>query len=303
MTRYVHLPLVRQFPEFQIAALCDPNRRLVEDILPAFPDARGCGSVDELPHLGEFDIAVIVVPPSVLPHVMRSVAPIIRRAIFCEKPLGANLRAATEICESVAGKLLTFCGFNRRFWPAVSELKRLILEHGPLQHLEAAYHKYYLDREGWVREGDLLLWTEMCHALDLILELGGPVSDASFIGNTVGSDPFDIVIGQGRFAEGGVWSLNCNFSSGSISTSMVVHTRGMRASLIGASELRVAVDNTAEKIFLLGQGQTREVEEGYYSEWCSFRESLRTGTSGSPFERALETMKLCDLAQHQLEGN
>ena len=77
-----------------------------------------------------------------------------RKPVFCEKPLAltvADARAMIAACES-AGVVLGV-GHNRRFWPAIRELKRILTagELGELLHVEGHNSNENSNRvlDGW----------------------------------------------------------------------------------------------------------------------------------------------------------
>lgn len=110
--------------------------------------------------------------------------------VFCEKPLAldaAGARRAVQAC-AAAGVTLAV-GFNRRFYPAMRELTRLATSGalGTLLHVEGNFShnrtKTY-DPKGWRMSpenspaGALGLVSNGIHALDALVEIGGPVRRA-----------------------------------------------------------------------------------------------------------------------------
>ncbi len=106
------------------------------------------------------------------------------KPVFCEKPLAltlADARAMIEACKS-AGVVLGV-GHNRRFWPAIRELKRIVAsgELGELLHVEGHNSNENSNRvpDGWrlspaESPGGGLTGAGL-HVLDTFTHLLGPV--------------------------------------------------------------------------------------------------------------------------------
>lgn len=105
------------------------------------------------------------------------------KAVFCEKPLAltrADAARAIAACRR-AGVALGL-GYNRRFWPSMRELKRIVEsgELGEILHLEGHFSNESTRRfyQGW-RESDTEapgggLTATGVHVLDSFIALAGP---------------------------------------------------------------------------------------------------------------------------------
>jgi predicted dehydrogenase len=105
------------------------------------------------------------------------------KAVFCEKPLAltrSDAERAVEACRR-AGVVLGL-GYNRRFWPSMLELSRIVRsgELGPILHLEGHFsnettRRYY---QGWRESGKDApgggLTATGVHVLDSFVWLAGP---------------------------------------------------------------------------------------------------------------------------------
>ena len=86
--------------------------------------------------------AVVIVTPHSLHRPMVEAAARAGKHVFCEKPLALNLRdaqAMVEVCEK-AGVVLAV-GHNRRLWPSMHILKRIVKsgELGDILHIEGHF--------------------------------------------------------------------------------------------------------------------------------------------------------------------
>jgi predicted dehydrogenase len=105
------------------------------------------------------------------------------KAVFCEKPLAltrADARRAIDACRR-AGVALGL-GYNRRFWPSMRELQRIVRsgELGEILHLEGHFSNESTRRfyRGW-RESEAEapgggLTATGVHVLDSFIALAGP---------------------------------------------------------------------------------------------------------------------------------
>jgi len=143
-------------------------------LVPAFEEALADRSVQ----------AVVLATPHSLhrPQVLAIAAA--GKPVFCEKPLAltrADAQQMVDVCER-AGVLLAV-GHNRRWWPAMRELKRLVEagELGKLLHIEAHNSN---ENSNAVAGGWRALPSESpgggmtgagLHALDAMVGIAGPV--------------------------------------------------------------------------------------------------------------------------------
>ena len=134
--------------------------------------------------LGEPHVQAIVLATPHSQHVEQIVAAArAGKAVFCEKPLAltrADAGRAVEACRG-AGVALGL-GYNRRFWPSMLELARVVRggELGEILHLEGHFsnestRRYY---QGWRASGQDApgggLTATGVHVLDSFIWLAGP---------------------------------------------------------------------------------------------------------------------------------
>jgi virulence factor len=295
MSTVVHLPILAALPDVEIVALCDLRRETLAGAAQLFPSAATFTDASTFAKETRADALAIVVPPQNLLDALRRSLGVARTALFVEKPLGFDYAQAREISAMVGDELATFCGFNRRYWPGLGVLRTLLDEHGPLTHLEVTFFKHVDDREHWWTPAQSLVYSEMCHAIDLAIELGGPVETATFRTAAQSAGVTDLLAGIGTFGSGATWNLSCNFSSGNQRTAVVAHVRGMRFELIDASQLTIFFGNKAQEFFNIGADVPRFWREGYGYEWVDFLRMMGAPAGERPrrFRRELQTMELC----------
>ncbi len=126
------------------------------------------------------------------------------KAVFCEKPLAmkkADAVRSVQACQQ-AGVVLGI-GTNKRFWPSMRELRRVVAsgELGELLHVEAHYSNLNSNK-------NFATWRDSpaespgggmtgsgIHALDAVVSLAGPVRrvNAQLISRKPQPDPLDTV--------------------------------------------------------------------------------------------------------------
>jgi predicted dehydrogenase len=135
------------------------------------------------------------------------------KAVFCEKPLSltrADAARAVAACEAAAVPIGV--GQNKRFWPSMVELRRVIASGalGRIMHVEGHYSnehssKFFAPWRDLPEEtpGAGMTGTGI-HILDAFANIAGPAEQitAQFISHRSGADPRDTVSVLFRFANG-----------------------------------------------------------------------------------------------------
>ncbi len=135
------------------------------------------------------------------------------KPVFCEKPLALTQADAARMIEACArAGVVLGVGHNRRWWPAMRELKRLVDsgELGPLLHLEGHNSN---ENSNQVTGGWRMLPSESpgggmtgagLHVLDAMVGLAGPVrrAQAQFLERKPPPAPQDSVSVMLEFANG-----------------------------------------------------------------------------------------------------
>jgi predicted dehydrogenase len=164
--------------------------------------------------LGDPDVqAVILATPHSLHPGQIIAAANAGKAVFSEKPLALNRSdaiAAVEACRR-AGVPLGL-GANKRFWPSMRELKRVVAggELGEILHVEGHYSnensgKFFAAWRDSPKEapGGAMTGTAL-HVLDAFVSLFGPVRrvDAQLVSRRAPPDPLDAISVLVEFANG-----------------------------------------------------------------------------------------------------
>ena len=135
------------------------------------------------------------------------------KAVFCEKPLSlirADAERAVAACKTA--KVPLGVGQNKRFWPSMVELRRVIASGalGRIMHVEGHYSnehssKFFAPWRDLPAEtpGAGMTGTGI-HILDAFANIAGPAEQltAQFIAHRTGADPRDTVSVLFKFANG-----------------------------------------------------------------------------------------------------
>ncbi|MDP1537757.1 MAG: Gfo/Idh/MocA family oxidoreductase [Burkholderiales bacterium] len=135
------------------------------------------------------------------------------KAVFCEKPLSltrADAERAVTACKTAHVPIGV--GQNKRFWPSMSELRRVVASGvlGRIMHVEGHYSnehssKFFAPWRDLPNEtpGAGMTGTGI-HILDAFANIAGPAEQitAQFISHRTGADPRDTVSVLFKFANG-----------------------------------------------------------------------------------------------------
>jgi predicted dehydrogenase len=135
------------------------------------------------------------------------------KAVFCEKPLSltrADAERAVDACR--VAKVPLGVGQNKRFWPSMAELRRVVASGalGHIMHVEGHYSnehssKFFAPWRDLPAEtpGAGMTGTGI-HILDAFANIAGPAEQltAQFISHRTGADPRDTVSVLFKFKNG-----------------------------------------------------------------------------------------------------
>lgn len=168
------LECVSRAGEVEIAALVDPVPEMVERALCVAPDARPCGSMQEL--LTQDLDAVVIATPSAL-HAEQSIAALEHGlAVFCQKPLGRTATETRNVIE-VARRNDRLLGVDLcyRHVAAVRRMREVVAagELGDIYAAEVVFHNAYGPDKDWFydprRSGGGCVIDLGIHLIDLAL--------------------------------------------------------------------------------------------------------------------------------------
>jgi len=192
------------------------------------------------------------------------------KAVFCEKPLAltrADAEKTIAACKR-AGVALGL-GYNKRFWPSMIELKRLVDsgELGTILHIEGHFSNettglYYTGWRGEEAESPAGgLTATGVHVLDSLVSLAGPARRvyARLVRRESSADPMDALSVFLEFANGGSGVL-CGVRSTPQFWRVHVFGRNGSAEALEDAELVLRKPGVAPKRLTLGHVDALRLE-------------------------------------------
>ncbi len=180
-----------QQDSFLLAAM-SPFQKELDDFLKMFSVPHGYLSIDEMLKNDEID-AVYVATPIFLHFEPALAALKAGKHVLVEKPMAMTDEQCQQlIAQAECNNVKLGVSYFRRFFPKISEIKRLIEsgEIGQVVQVRISFHSQYNpapdDPKRWrvekKKSGGGPLWDIGCHKLDLLVELFGvPTSVFAFM--------------------------------------------------------------------------------------------------------------------------
>lgn len=137
-----HIGAYINFPETQLVAVCDKNKRNLEECTRYWNIEKGYTDVKSMLKNEKIDILSICTPPQTHYSILKEAVNFPLKAIFCEKPISDNIKEAykmVELCKE-RGVILQI-NHQRRFDPLHIKLKQLIKDkkYGKVQQINFYY--------------------------------------------------------------------------------------------------------------------------------------------------------------------
>jgi predicted dehydrogenase len=157
--------------------------------------------------------AVVLATPHSLHTGQIAAAAAAGKAVFCEKPLAlARVDAQRSVEACARGGVVLALGYNKRFWPSMIELARVVAsgELGAILHLEGHFSnettgRYYTGWRGDAAESPAGgLTATGVHVVDSLVSLAGPARrvQARLVARESRADPLDALTVLIEFANG-----------------------------------------------------------------------------------------------------
>ncbi|HNQ35026.1 MAG TPA: Gfo/Idh/MocA family oxidoreductase [bacterium] len=225
----MHYPSLAEFPDVELAGLCDlePERlRATADrfgIQRTFTDYRRM--LDEV----EAAAVYLILPPFL---VLEPVLECLDRGfhVFIEKPPGVSAAETGRMADRARLRdRLSMVGFQRRFCPLLVESRRRVEERGPVIQCGARYLKNRLGARPYYDGRIDMLTCDVIHAVDILRWMGGEVRRVvSDIGKCCADyeNAFNALL---KFESGAVGFLMNNWAVGKRTFSVELHARGISA--------------------------------------------------------------------------
>lgn len=243
MANAVHYPSLAEFPDVELAALCDLDETKRRDTAGRFGIARTYADYRTM--LAEVDpeAVYILMPPhhlfDITLHCLSQ-----KRHVFIEKPPGVTREQTRNLALAAERNgCLTMVGFNRRFIPLVREVRRRVDEHGPMLQCVATFYKNSLGAGPYYGGAIDILTCDAIHAVDMLRFMGGePARVAADVRSLHATydNSFNALI---RFENGCTGVLLTNWVVGKRVHTFEMHAKGVSAFVNGDTRAEIFTNN------------------------------------------------------------
>ena len=312
--RGIHIPGFRLLPEVEIAAVCDPNKSLLDGLAPEY-------YTDWMQLLANksLDAVVVATPNYTHPEIVEAAFQA-GKHVLCEKPLALNRYSAGKMLKAAeASGKVHMTAFTYRYTPSIQYAKHLV-SSGAIGRMRTVRASYLMALSGhllgWRSEkrfaGSGVLADIGSHLMHLVEWVAGPVASVTARDQRFREDPSsdvdDWVAFLGEFADGAVGTFEasrvCAGRGAAITEDMFIEFYGTEGSVCFSLQdpwgLTVSLGDDAKdparpltridvpSEFLRLPGSQRDVH-GHDKRWgyrfdqaYQFLESVKAGQSNAP---------------------
>ncbi len=304
-SRY-HYPSVASLPDVEIAGIAELNPERAKAAAAKYGVGRTFGDYKQM--LAEVDpqAVYVIMPPQYLFEPV-NFALKQGRNVFIEKPFGMTTDQAKHLAYvAETHGCTTQVGFQRRFIPAMTALKRRVEERGPIHTVSVSFLKHTpdLSRPAGLYDGVIdPLRCDGIHAVDNLRWLaGGEVervaSDARI--RYVPGTMANAVTAHVAFSSGAVGLLHFSYVTGRRIFRAELHGQNATAYVDADRESHFVADGNEPEVFASNAfGEDLGGQEhhwlGFWHEHRSFIDCIQEGRRPScDFHDAVKTMELVD---------
>ncbi len=236
-----HYPLVTRLHKegvVRLEAICDLNTERLAAAGEKFGVERRFTDYRHMLAETDLDAVYVIMPPH---HSLQIVLDCLNagKHVMVEKPPASsskNLELMADAAER--NKRVTAVGFQRRYSPIAQEIRRLVLERGPVTQCVGQFHKHLLGKSGPSEKmgGVSTLFEDVIHAVDFVRYMcGGEPVETHILRDRFFADWTTCYSALIRFSSGAVGALLANCTSAGRVQRFEVHGKGIGAALEGAA--------------------------------------------------------------------
>jgi len=309
-----HYPSVAGLPDVELVALCDRNADRASETAKRWGVGKTFEDYERM--LAEVDpqaVYIIMGPDAIQEPVTYALRQ--GRNVFIEKPPGLTLNQVRLLAyDAEQYGCVTMVGFQRRFIPAMTELKARVEERGPIHAVAVANLKSSRDLERPAAAGVLdMLTSDGMHAVDNLRWLAGGdvVKVSSSVRTAYAPGPVaNAVMAQVEFSSGVVGQLHYDLATGGAALGegatapgifrAEIHGRNVSAYVDAERESYIVADSGEREVFESKSfgapyGETPEHWLGFWHESRYFIDCVKEGVQPScNFADAVKTWELIE---------
>ena len=300
-----HYPAVTRLEQegvVKLQAICDLNEARLSDAGGRFGVERRDTDYHRMLEEVDLDALYIIMPPQYsLPIIVDCLNAGMH--VLVEKPpamSAGDMEIMVEAAER--NKRVTAVCFQRRIAPVAQEVRRLILERGPVTMCIGEFHKNMLKSKG-PSLGVSTLLDDVIHAVDFVRYMcGGEATEVHAFQDSFFADWRNCYNGLIKFSTGAVGFVSGNRSSGARILRFEVHGKGIGAEIDMPNSARIWAGK-GDPLVISGAeltGATNPQDfEGTLHIHREFAAAITEGRQAmTSFQECLGTMRLIE----QLEG-
>jgi len=298
LANQMHYPSLAEFPDVQIAAICDINEERLHSTADKYGVERRYTDYREMLDREELDAVYVIMPPH---HLFDIVIRALEAGhnVFIEKPPGITAFQTAMFARLAERKgCKTMCGFNRRFIPLNRKVKGMVEERGPIIQCVSTFYK----RSSAVYYGGAvdMLTCDAIHAVDMLRWMGGEVEEVLSISGAFGEDLKNAYNAVVRFKGGGLGVLCANWAVGKRVHTFEMHSYGISAFVNPDDKAVIYADNKEEPIAVISTTEAagssdRRIYYGFYHENRHFIDCIKEDREPeTSFSDAVKTMELVE---------
>ena len=296
-----HYPLATRLTKegvVRLQAICDLNTKRLDQAGDKFGVERRYTDYHRMLDEVALDAVYVIMPPQFSLQIVLDCLNA-GKHVLVEKPPAMSSSDLAQMAEAAERnrRVTTVC-FQRRVAPVAQEVRRLILERGPITMCLGEFHKNHLDKNG-PSLGVSTLLDDIIHAVDFVRYMcGGEATEVHAFQDAFFTDWRNCYNGLIRFSTGAVGIVSGNRSSGARILRFEVHGKGIGAEIDMPGSARVWMGN-GEPLILTGAGLTHSAtEQDYEGTLHIHREFVAAIVEGrqalTSFGECLGTMRLVE---------
>lgn len=299
-----HYPALARIEDARIEAICDLDVQRLTTVADRYGVERRYIDYRTMLDEADLDAVYVIMPPQLLlPIVLDCLNA--RKHVMVEKPPAMRVHDLDTMIEAAErnARLTTVC-FQRRFAPIAQEVRRMVLDRGPITMCVGEFHKNLLATKG-PDHGVSTLHDDIIHAVDFVRYMcGGESTEVYALQDRFFADWKNCYNALVRFSSGAVGIISGNRSSGGRVLRFEIHGRGIAGYIDMPERAEVWVDNAAQPLILTGaqivDSPNRQDYEGTLAVHRHFIDCIKNGRESlTSFQQCVGTMKLVE----QMEGS
>jgi virulence factor len=305
MANAVHYPSLAEMKDVEMAALCDLVPDKAQDTAKRFGIPRVYADYRRMLDEVKPDAVYVLMPPH---HLFDISIEVMGRGhhLFIEKPPGVNAYQNRQMALCAKrNHVLAMCGFQRRYVPLITTLRKEVETRGPLHTVLVTFVKCAPSVTAYYNGAIDILSCDAVHAVDTLRHLcgGEVVRVVSDVRALMGADSPNAFYAMVKFSSGATGILQTNWACGRRFFKVEMHGSGISA---------YADPDEAGVLYADGKldGQSLDPAEcagnkadwhrwGFYAENRHFIDCVKSGKQPcSNLEDTVATMELVDRIYH-----